>query len=150
MDTGWIQVFVLTLSECFAPAGKTVCEQQELRMQFVDQAECELALEQLVSLKEGAENVIVYRDRSHCAPSARQQAVFKSLDAINEQFATVPNWTAPDVEEPPADFTQGTHQERLGALAECDDVGGVAPCRIGDIIIEGATQKSVEIWRREQ
>lgn len=150
MDTGWIQVFVLTLSECFAPSGKTVCEQQELHMQFVDQAECELALEQLVSLKEGAENVIVYRDRSHCAPSARQQTVYKSLDAINEQFAAVPNWTAPDVDESRADFTQSTHQERLTSLSDCEDVGGVAPCKIGEIIIEDATQESVEIWRREK
>ena len=29
MDTAWIQVFVLTLAECAAPAGKTVCQERE-------------------------------------------------------------------------------------------------------------------------
>jgi hypothetical protein len=150
MDTAWIQVFVLTLSECVAPAGKTVCQEQELQMQFVDQAECELALQQLVALKEGADDVIVYKDKSHCAPSARQQPVYKSLSDANEKLGTSPDWIAPDVAEPPADFTQSSHQERLTALSSCEDVGGVAPCKIGEIIIEGATGQTVEVWRRAQ
>lgn len=150
MDTAWIQVFVLTLSECVAPAGKTVCQEQELQLQFVDQAECELALQQLVSLKDEAENVIVYKDKTHCAPSARQQAVFKSLTDVNDKLGTSPDWLAPDVAEPPADFTQSSHQERLTALSKCEDVGGVAPCKIGEIIVEGATQQTVEVWRRQQ
>jgi hypothetical protein len=150
MDTAWIQVFVLTLSECLAPAGKTVCQEQELQMQFVDQAECELALQQLVALKEGAANVIVYKDKSHCAPSARQQSVYKSLKDVNEKLGTTPDWMAPEAEEPPADVMQSSHQQRLTALSSCEDVGGVAPCKIGEIIIEGATEQSVDVWRREQ
>ncbi len=150
MDTAWIQVFVLTLSECVAPAGKTVCQEQELQMQFVDQAECELVLQQLVALKDGAENVIVYKDKSHCAPSARQQTVYKSLNDVIEELGTSPERIAPDVADAPADSTQSSHQERLTALSSCEEVGGVAPCKIGEIIIEGATGQTVEVWRREQ
>jgi hypothetical protein len=150
MDMAWIQVFVLTLSECIAPAGKTVCQEQELQMQFVDQAECELALQQLVSLKDGADNVIVYKDKSRCAPSARHQPVYASLQAVNKELAGSPDWLAPEVADAPADFTQSSHQERLATLSKCEDVSGVAPCRIGDIIIEGATRQTVEVWRREK
>ena len=50
MDTAWIQVFVLTLAECIAPAGKTVCQEREFDLQFLTRADCEYALEQLVSL----------------------------------------------------------------------------------------------------
>jgi hypothetical protein len=154
MDTAWIQVFVLTLTECVAPAGKTVCQEQELQMQFVDQAECELALQQFVSLKDAVENVIVYKDKSHCAPSAIQQPVYRSLADVNEKLGTSPDWMAPDDASPAADFTQSSHQERLTALSSCEDVGGVAPCKIGEIIVEGAvegaTGQTVEVWRREQ
>lgn len=150
MDTAWIQVFVLTLSECVAPAGKTVCQEQVLQMQFVDQAECELALQQLVALKEGAENVIVYKEKSLCVPSARQRPVYKSLQDVNEKLGTSPDWTPPEVAEPPADPMQSRHQERLTALSRCEDVGGVAPCKIGEIIIEGAIGQTVEVWRREK
>ena len=51
MDTTWIQVFVLTLSECVAPAGKTACQDHEIEMQFLSRAECEVALQELVTLK---------------------------------------------------------------------------------------------------
>ena len=39
MDTGWIQVFVLTLAECVAPPGKTVCQEQQVHYQFVEREE---------------------------------------------------------------------------------------------------------------
>ncbi|HSD69640.1 MAG TPA: hypothetical protein VLB07_08805 [Woeseiaceae bacterium] len=150
MDTAWIQVFVLTLSECVAPAGKTVCQEQELKMQFVEQAECQLALEQLVQLKEAAENVIVYKDKSQCAPSAKQQSVYKSLNDVNDRLGAAPDWVPPEVAEPPADFIEKSHQERLASLSPCEAVGGVAPCKIGEIIIEGATGQTVEVWRRDK
>ena len=34
MDTAWIQVFVLTLSECVAPAGKTICQEQAFELDY--------------------------------------------------------------------------------------------------------------------
>ena len=62
MDTAWIQVFVLTLAECAAPAGKTICQEREFDLQFLTRADCEVALEQLVTLKQESfiSFVIVY------------------------------------------------------------------------------------------
>ena len=49
MDTAWIQVFVLTMSECVAPAGKTVCQEQDVELQFLTQADCQAATEGLLN-----------------------------------------------------------------------------------------------------
>jgi len=92
MDTSWIQVFVLTLSECVAPAGKTVCQEQEFDLQFLTRADCEFALEQLVTLKEESASVIVDRSKSSCAASARESAVFASLKAVSAVSPKSEGW----------------------------------------------------------
>ena len=151
MDVSWIQVFVLTLSECVAPAGKTICQEQVLEMLFLDESDCNVALEQLLTLKSESESVIVDADRSACAPSARKRDVFASLDEINESFAALQGWQAPVNDDAGPDFTQLSHQERLEELEPCDDTDGVAPCKVGEIVIEAAaTGKPVEVWRREK
>ena len=71
MDTAWVQVFVLTLAECVAPAGKTVCQEQQLDLAFASERDCEVALEAFLTLKDASPNVIVDRSKSRCAPSAR-------------------------------------------------------------------------------
>ena len=86
MDTAWIQVFVLTLAECVAPAGKTVCQEREFELHFLTRADCEFALQQLVSLKQSADHVIVDADKSRCAVSAREGKVFASAAAVNQPF----------------------------------------------------------------
>ena len=150
MDMAWIPVFVLTLSQCIAPAGKTICKQQELTLEFQSQEDCELALTQLVALKERANDVIVDKKGSRCTISARRSQVYASLDELRDKYASAANWQAPDVAAAPPDFTQEAHQKRLASLATCDSTGGVAPCKIGDIIVEGATQKKLEVWRRDE
>ncbi len=151
MDTAWIQVFVLTIAECVAPAGKTVCQEQELEMLFLNENDCKVALEQLVTLKSASDSVIVDANHSRCAPSARQKEVFPSLDEINEAFGDTIGWRTPEIEDAQADFTQASHQERLRSLHACDETGGVAPCRIGDIVIEAARSgRAVDVWRRDQ
>jgi len=151
MDVSWIQVFVLTLSECVAPAGKTVCQEQVLEMLFLDESDCNVALEQLLSLKSDSENVIVNPERSTCTPSARKRDVFASLDEINESFGNLKGWSAPVPEDSEPDFTQASHQERLADLRTCEESDGVAPCKVGEIVIEAAaTGEPVEVWRRDQ
>lgn len=150
MDTAWIPVFVLTISECVAPSGKTVCQQQELAIEFVDEAQCELALEQLVSLKQGAENVIVDADSARCVRSARQREVYSSIDEINARFGDAENWRAPAVEKQPPDFSIEAHQKRLANLDTCENTGGAAPCKVGEIIVEGPAEQSLDVWRRDQ
>ena len=150
MDTAWIQVFVLTLAECVAPAGKTVCQEHELELQFANRADCEVALEQLLALKSDSESVIVNAERSSCARSAVEQQVFASLDAINKANENTDDWRAPVIESSEPRPSRVAHEQRLDSLKSCDETGGVAPCKIGEIIIEGATERSVDVWRRDE
>ncbi len=151
MDIAWIQIFLLTLTECVAPVGKTVCQEQSFELQFLTQADCELALQQLITLKDGSETVIVDKNKSSCAPSARQHGVFSSLTDVADSTADKEGWRAPDaVEEPRSESARRPHQARLDALKGCDESKGIAPCKIGDIIIEETTEgEPVEVWRRD-
>ena len=148
MDTAWIQVFVLTLSECVAPAGKTVCQEQTLELQFLTRSDCEIALQQLVSLKQESESVIIDPAKASCVATARQQSVFASLDAIEEANQDKQNWRAPEVEDPSPGVALASHQERLARLPECGDEGVEAPCKVGEIIVEAGDVEPVDVWRR--
>lgn len=151
MDTGWIQVFVLTLAECIAPSGKTVCQQQEFELVFLTQADCELAMEQLVTLKDAAENVIIDKSKTRCDATARREPVFASLAEAGNSVGSGVAWRAPDVEEQAAATVDTNYQRRLEKLKTCDETDGVAPCKIGEIIIEEAVSgEPVEVWRRER
>jgi hypothetical protein len=150
METAWIKVFVLILSECVAPAGKTVCQDQEIEMQFLSHAECELALEQLISLKDQFENVIVNRQRSSCTASARQQDVFASLDEVKSAVSESVDWRDPENAELQMAASNVSHQGRVEKLTSCEESLGIAPCKMGDIIVEGATSgRPVDIWRSD-
>lgn len=148
MDIAWIQVFVLTLSECIAPAGKTICQEQELQWEFTTEADCERAKEQLVFLMDRADDVIVNKEKTHCAASARRQPVFATQEDVRQQSDTT--WAAPPTDEViPLDFAQEAHLERLENLPACEEVSGVTPCKIGDIIIEGASERQTDVWHKE-
>ncbi|MEL7185275.1 MAG: hypothetical protein AAFN50_02425 [Pseudomonadota bacterium] len=146
MDTAWIQVFVLTFAECVAPAGKTVCQQQQFELEFLTRRDCEYALEQLVTMKDALDNVIVDHGKSGCAVSAREAGTFASADAI--QQANADNWHAPANVDQRRVVVNEAHQQRLADLKPCSDTNGAAPCKIGQIIVEEATGDSVEVWRR--
>jgi hypothetical protein len=156
MDTGWIQVFVLTLAECVAPAGKTVCQEQQVQYQFVDREECESVLQQLVDYSAGSENVIVNEQRSSCLPAAVQQQVFASLDEANERLSNTEDWGQLDAGQQPArdesrqaSETVAAHQQRLASLPECADVNRRPPCKVGQIIVEAENEEELEVWKRD-
>lgn len=150
MDMTWIQVFVLTLSECVAPAGKAICQEREFDLQFLTRSDCEYALEQLVSLKAESQYAIVNKSKSRCAPSARQADVFESLEAVSAASGDKQNWQDPATEDT-ATARQVSYQERLEKLPNCEDSDGEVPCKQGGIIIEAGIQgESVEVWRRDQ
>jgi hypothetical protein len=150
MDTAWIQVVVLTVAECVAPAGKSVCQEREFELQFLTQSECEFALEQLITLKDASDIVIVDKNKSSCAPSARQQSVFASLADVMESVEDKQGWRAPDIEISAPGSAQTAHKTRVESLATCDESQGVPPCSVGDIIIEDmANAKQIDVWRRE-
>ena len=149
MDTAWIQVFVLTISECVAPAGKTVCQEQQMQLQFLTRSDCEAALEQMLVLKEESERVIVNRDQSSCTSTARKREVWKSIGEADAALANSPGWQAPAIAESEADFQQSAHERRLADVPECSADKPVFPCRQGTIIVEEPASRKVEVWRRE-
>jgi hypothetical protein len=150
MDMSWIQVFVLTISECVAPAGKTVCQEQEFNLEFLTRADCEYALEQLVTLKGESASVIVDRSKSSCAASARESAVFASLEAVSGASPKSEGWKEPDEPSEKPASSSVTHQDRLEDMPNCEDFDGVGACKMGGIIVEaGARGESVEVWRRD-
>ena len=147
MDMSWIQVFVLTVSECVAPAGKTICQQQEFELTFLTEADCAVAREQLIELKEASESVIVNADATRCVATARQRESFSSLAAVNAASAGRDDYQPPNQEQARADFQETVHEARLDAVPECEEGRQVYPCRKGAIIIEEPPSKAVEVWR---
>ena len=148
METAWIQIFILTLAECVAPAGKTVCQEREFELQFLSQSECEVALQQLITLKDASDIVIVDKSKSSCAPSARQQRVFSSVADVMQSVEDTQGWRAPDAQTPEPTSTLKAHENRLENLQTCDESKGVPPCKVGDIIIEDmANAKQIDVWR---
>lgn len=159
MDTAWIQVFVLTLSECVAPSGKTVCQPQEAQYVFFDRRDCEAVLQELVASKENDETVIVNPDRSRCLPTARQRPVYASLEEAEQQLADTDGWgiippgeTEQDGERQKSpDATRMAYMDRLQSLPECNEDKTVTPCKVGQIIIETPPEEEeVEIWQKEE
>lgn len=158
MDTAWIQVFVLTLSECVAPSGKTVCQPQETQYVFYDRRDCEAVLQDLVAAKKNDENVIVNPDRSRCLPTARQRPVYASLEEAEQQLADTAGWgIIPAGEQPDEgqqqspDATRMAYMDRLQSLPECNEQKTVTPCKIGQIIVESPPEEEeVEIWQKEE
>jgi hypothetical protein len=150
METGWIQIFVLTLTQCIAPAGKMVCQEESVEFQFADQVDCEVALVQMLDVAARVDSVIVIRERSNCRAMTKEVNIFASANEAGEQYDGASSVAATIQNDPPPDFTQSAHQERLKSLYNCDEVAGVAPCKIGEIIIEAAQDdESTQVWRRQ-
>jgi hypothetical protein len=150
MDTAWIQVFVLSLAECVAPAGKTVCQEQQLELAFASERDCEVALEAFLTLKEASPTVIVDRTRSRCTASAREVEAYASLEAIEKAHASEPGWSPPSASAAAPVASSQAHRERLDALKSCEETDGQPPCKVGEIILEAqGASKPVEVWRRD-
>lgn len=152
MDTAWIQVFVLTMSECIAPTGKTVCQEQEYQLTFATAESCEMAREELLELKAQSENIIVNRERTRCSTSTLEGTTYatrEEAESATRQPGTVTMAAAVTPETRAEDFTETAHQERLDSLPTCEEAQGRAPCKIGEIIIEGETIQRSEVWRRD-
>ena len=120
-----------------------------MELEFLNRADCEAALEELITLKDQSDSIIVNARRSSCAPAAREREVFADVDAMNEANKDHPGWRVLGLEEAEPSVTQASHQARLADLKNCDETEGVAPCKIGEIIIEGATGDPVEVWQIE-
>ena len=147
MGTAWIKVFVLTLSECIAPPGKTVCQENRFELEFLTRADCEAALQELVELKEASPDVIVDKADTMCRASAREREVFATLAEVSGSVEDKADWREPPTEQQEATELRERYEERLARLKTCEETGGAAPCKMGQIILEGATGEPVEVWR---
>ncbi len=151
METAWIQVFVLTLTQCIAPAGKMVCQEDIVEYHFTNEEDCARALVLMVDLAAHAENILVDRQRSNCSPAAKESIVFADSDDAKSSLANSENFVLIDGKAPPPDFMQAAHSERLEGMKPCDETNGVAPCRIGEIIVEAAPESpETEVWQRQE
>ena len=151
METVWIQVFVLTLTQCIAPAGKMICQEEAVEYQFLNPDDCQHALVQMINVASAADNVIVNQDSSHCRPAATQSTAFASVDEAKANLGNAEGWRVLNDENQAADFTQSAHQDRLKNLHECADVARVAPCKIGQIIIEASADSAKpDIWQQRK
>ncbi len=149
MDTAWIQVFVLTIAECVAPAGKTVCQEQVIEIDFLSQGDCEAALEQFIESKNANERVILNVDKTSCKSTARKREVWASMRDINEALAGSEGFEPASAEAAEADFLQVAHEKRLSEVPECVAGANIFPCRQGQIIVEEPPSREVEVWRLE-
>ena len=151
METAWIQVFVLTLTQCIAPAGKMVCQEEAVDYHFTNEDDCARALVMMVDLAARADNILIDRQRSNCRPAAKESVVYADAEGARASLANAEDFVLIDGEAPPPDFMQAAHSERLESLKSCEETQGVAPCKIGEIILEAsADEPPPEIWIREK
>ncbi len=150
MDIALIKVVVLTLAECVAPEGKTVCQEQQVQYYFFDEVECQKVLEQLMDYRDGFENVIVNKENSSCLPAAKDLPGFVSRSAADDYFAEMGGLGVISDEPAKKDFLRERHDLRLESLHVCDDDKLITPCRRGDIIVESMTGNKTEVWKRTE
>jgi len=150
MEIAWIKVFVLTLTQCIAPAGKMVCQEEVVEYQFASAEDCDRARVQMIDLAERADNVLIDRASAQCETRAIESSVYASSNDTGVSVATSAGMAADGGEGPRPDFLQAAHAERLQGLKSCEETDGVAPCKIGSIIIEPAAESSSDqIWRQQ-
>lgn len=150
METGWIQVFVLTLTQCIAPAGKIVCQEETVEYKFTSEEDCARALVQMVDLAARADNILVDRGKSDCKPGVMESKVFASGDDARSSVKTSAGVVLIENKAPPPDFMQSAHADRLKVTKACEETNGVAPCKIGDIIVEAAAESPrSQVWRQQ-
>ena len=148
MDAAWIKVVVLTLAECVAPEGKTVCQEQQVQYYFVDDAECQKVLEQLLDYRDGFDNVIVNRGNSSCQSASKNLEVIEFRSDEDPGLVDQDSIVAAGNRPREKDYMQERHDLRLQSLPVCDDSELVTPCRRGEIIIESVTENKTEVWRQ--
>lgn len=150
MDAAWVEVIVLTLAECVAPAGKTVCQEQDTQYFFIEEHQCTAVLEQLIDYRNQLDNVIVNSAKSSCQPTVVSRETFSSSSEAARYLSGVKGVSEVSVAAAPKDFMQEAHEKRLEELPECSDDSAVRPCKRGQIIIEQSESSPTQVWRQEE
>ena len=151
METAWIKVFVLSLSQCIAPAGKIICQEETVEYQFANEEDCASALVQMMDMAAHVDNVLIDRQKSDCRPAVKESNVFASDADAASSLGTDANVLLTSDEPPQPDRLQAAHDERLQNTKSCEETSGVAPCRIGSIIVEPAAEAvRSNVWKQQK
>lgn len=151
METAWIKVFVLSLTQCIAPAGKIICQEETVEYQFANEDDCASALVQMMDMASHVDNVLIDRQKSDCRPAVKESSVFASDVDAQSSLGSSANVVLPRDESSRTDDLQAAHNERLENTKTCDETSGVAPCRIGAIIVEPAAEAvRSNVWKQQK
>ena len=75
--------------------------------------------------------------------------MFASLDEAKSAASDDAGWREPQDGELQMVASSVLHQGRVENLTSCEESLGLAPCKIGDIIIEAAAGDIVEVWKQD-
>ncbi len=150
MDAAWVKVVVLTLAECVAPEGKTVCQEQDTQFYFFEEEQCETVLQQLIEYRNGLDNVIVNAAKSSCLTAVLNRPTFSSQSEADRVYSGTKGLIDTSADAPEKDFIQVAHEKRLDELPECTANVDVKPCKQGQIIIEQSDAPQTQVWRQEK
>ena len=83
MET-WFVMWVLTMSYCQSPEGKTACEPVEDTYRFTDFVNCEVIHHEMVKLYDKYTNIILYKDKTKCEPLVLPLTRLQHFDSTEE------------------------------------------------------------------
>jgi len=151
METAWIKVFVMSLTQCIAPAGKIICQEETVEYQFANEADCTRALVQMMDMASHVDNVLIDRQKSDCRPAVTESSVYANDAEAKSSLGAATDVLIANDETPRTDYLQTAHDERLQNTKTCEETSGVAPCRIGSIIVEPAAEAAQsDVWKRQK
>ena len=82
----YLIAYLLTMSYCIAPEGKSACERKTAKYEFTNATDCIETRNELVRIYDKvAKRVIVYREESKCEP--RLIWVFDTYESHEEAMA---------------------------------------------------------------
>ena len=80
----YVIVYLLTMSYCLAPTGKTACERQQDTYEFTVSNDCVRIRNDMVTLYDKYYgNVILYRDKSKCSAVVRPVKDVANIDDLS-------------------------------------------------------------------
>jgi hypothetical protein len=104
----------------------------------------------MVDLAARADNVLVDRQKSECKPGVKEAQVFASSDEARASLSSTEGVVLIENKKPPPDFMQSAYDERLKNMKTCDETDHIAPCKIGDIIVEASAEPpKTEVWQQQ-
>jgi hypothetical protein len=149
METAWIKILVLSLAQCSTPVGKIICQEEMAEYQFANAEDCASPLVQMMDIASHVDNILIDWQESDCCPAVKASSIFASDADAQSSPRSNANVALPPDESSRTDDLQVAHNECLENTKTCDETAGVAPCRIGMIIVEPAAEAvHSNVWKQ--